>query len=200
MARQNGIDLADVTGHGPGGVITREDLAAHLTRGIRPAPAGRPSVRPGPPSGASRSTWPRRWSAAWPTAPQACVFLTVDATRDGTAGRAPPGQPALRRSPRDAARRGRPRRRPRPARPPRPELVVGRGDRRSRHQARTSIWASRGRLTRPGRAEHQGRAGSDVARADRGAGGADRACPCRTLHARRPARRDDHHHEHRCLR
>ena len=30
MARQNGVDLADVAGHGPDGIITREDLAAHL--------------------------------------------------------------------------------------------------------------------------------------------------------------------------
>lgn len=30
MARQNGVDLADVAGHGPDGIITREDLAAHI--------------------------------------------------------------------------------------------------------------------------------------------------------------------------
>ena len=33
MARQEGVDLADVAGHGPGGIITREDLAAHLATG-----------------------------------------------------------------------------------------------------------------------------------------------------------------------
>ena len=33
MARQSGVDLADVAGHGPGGIITREDLAAHLAEG-----------------------------------------------------------------------------------------------------------------------------------------------------------------------
>ena len=42
MARQSGVDLADVSGHGPGGVITREDLAAHLAgvAGARPAVGG----------------------------------------------------------------------------------------------------------------------------------------------------------------
>ena len=61
MARQNGIDLADVTGHGPGGVITREDLAAHIERRLRPnrRPLRRPTERPERPSAASRSTWPR---------------------------------------------------------------------------------------------------------------------------------------------
>ena len=65
MARQRGVDLARVAGHGPGGVITREDLAAHL--------AGAPTVRSrrgaaarrGRPSVGSRSTWRRRWCAAW---------------------------------------------------------------------------------------------------------------------------------------
>ena len=44
MARQAGVDLADVTGHGPDGIITREDLAAHLatgTGGRRALPAAR---------------------------------------------------------------------------------------------------------------------------------------------------------------
>ncbi len=36
MARQNGVDLADVTGHGAGGIITREDLAAHLAGSAAP--------------------------------------------------------------------------------------------------------------------------------------------------------------------
>ncbi len=72
MARQQGVDLADVAGHGPGGIVTREDLAAHLAGttiprpanarrfGVMPAPAS-----PGPPSAACRSTWPRPWCAAW---------------------------------------------------------------------------------------------------------------------------------------
>ncbi len=61
MARQNGIDLADVTGHGPGGVITREDLAAHLDGAAsepRRTRHGRTERRERP-YAASRSTWPR---------------------------------------------------------------------------------------------------------------------------------------------
>ena len=78
MARQQGVDLANVAGNGPGGVITREDLAAHL--------AGAPSV----PGGERReSRTPVRgvqkhmaeaMVRSVATAPQACVFLTVDVT------------------------------------------------------------------------------------------------------------------------
>ena len=82
MARQNGIDLADVTGHGPGGVITREDLAAHL--------AGVAGAGPPPGEGAGRESRApvrgvqKHMAAAMvrsvATAPQACVFLTLDVT------------------------------------------------------------------------------------------------------------------------
>ena len=47
MARQNGVDLADVTGNGPGGIITREDLAAHLA-GSGLSAADEPERRPEP--------------------------------------------------------------------------------------------------------------------------------------------------------
>ena len=82
MARQNGIDLADVTGHGPGGVITREDLAAHLA-GV--AGAGRaPGEGPGRESRAPVRGVQKHMAAAMvrsaATAPQACVFLTLDVT------------------------------------------------------------------------------------------------------------------------
>ena len=63
MARQNGIDLADVTGHGPGGIIT-----ARTWRHTSPG-RGRPRgarARRGRPCGGSKSTWLRPWSAAWP--------------------------------------------------------------------------------------------------------------------------------------
>ena len=63
MARQNGVDLADVTGHGPGGIITREDLAAHLAGGTersrRALAQARRDARRERPCAASRSTWPR---------------------------------------------------------------------------------------------------------------------------------------------
>ena len=42
---RTGVDLADVTGHGPGGIITREDLAAHLARRRRHR-AARGTARP----------------------------------------------------------------------------------------------------------------------------------------------------------
>jgi 2-oxoisovalerate dehydrogenase E2 component (dihydrolipoyl transacylase) len=80
MARQSGVDLADVTGHGPGGVITREDLAAHLS-GV--APAGRP-VGEGRESRAPVRGVQKHMAEAMlrsmATAPQACVFLTLDCT------------------------------------------------------------------------------------------------------------------------
>ena len=78
MARQRGVDLARVAGHGPGGVITREDLAAHL--------AGAPSV----PGGERRETrtpvrgvqkhMAEAMVRSVASAPQACVFLTLDVT------------------------------------------------------------------------------------------------------------------------
>lgn len=81
MARQHGVDLADVAGHGPDGIITREDLAAYL--------AAIPTV-PGATGPAERETRApargvRRHMAeamvrSATTAPQACVFLTVDVT------------------------------------------------------------------------------------------------------------------------
>jgi 2-oxoisovalerate dehydrogenase E2 component (dihydrolipoyl transacylase) len=82
MARQNGIDLADVTGHGAGGVITREDLAAHLV-GVEAAgrPTGETARRE---SRAPVRGVQKHMAAAMvrsvATAPQACVFLTLDVT------------------------------------------------------------------------------------------------------------------------
>ncbi len=82
MARQNGVDLADVTGHGPGGVITRDDLAAHLARGTG---GGRsPGSEAGRESRAPVRGVQKHMAAAMvrsvATAPQACVFLSLDAT------------------------------------------------------------------------------------------------------------------------
>jgi 2-oxoisovalerate dehydrogenase E2 component (dihydrolipoyl transacylase) len=84
MARQQGVDLAEVAGHGPGGIITREDLAAHLA-GVTPGPA---PVAPAPEPGREMRTpvhgVQKRMAEAMmrsvATAPQACVFLTVDIT------------------------------------------------------------------------------------------------------------------------
>jgi 2-oxoisovalerate dehydrogenase E2 component (dihydrolipoyl transacylase) len=86
MARQQGVDLVEVTGHGPGGIVTREDLATHLA-GATPAPSSAPAAAP---AAAGRETRTpvqgvrKRMAEAMvcsvATAPQACVFLTVDVT------------------------------------------------------------------------------------------------------------------------
>jgi pyruvate dehydrogenase E2 component (dihydrolipoamide acetyltransferase) len=86
MARQEGVDLADVDGHGPGGIITREDLAAHLANAallVAPQSPSTPGHREretrNPVHGIQkRMAEAMVWSAT--TAPQACVFLTVDVT------------------------------------------------------------------------------------------------------------------------
>jgi 2-oxoisovalerate dehydrogenase E2 component (dihydrolipoyl transacylase) len=77
MARQHGVDLAAVTGHGPGGIITREDLAAYLGAGAKPTEAGRETRTPV--KGVQRHMADAMVRSAT-TAPQACVFLTVDVT------------------------------------------------------------------------------------------------------------------------
>lgn len=86
MARQAGIDLADVVGRGPGGIITREDLAAHLADA---APLSIPHSSPTPDDSARVTRVPvhgmqKHMAEAMvrsaTTAPQACVFLTVDVT------------------------------------------------------------------------------------------------------------------------
>jgi pyruvate dehydrogenase E2 component (dihydrolipoamide acetyltransferase) len=77
MARQRGVDLADVTGHGPGGIITREDLAAHLASGNSPSETGRETRSPV--KGVQKHMADAMVRSAT-TAPQACVFLTVDVT------------------------------------------------------------------------------------------------------------------------
>ncbi|HVT42383.1 MAG TPA: dihydrolipoamide acetyltransferase family protein [Acidimicrobiales bacterium] len=89
MARQHGIDLTAVTGTGRDGVITREDLAAHLVAGTDAG--ARPMTDDT--GGAERSGRETRhvprgvrkhmaeaMVRSVATAPQACVFLTVDAT------------------------------------------------------------------------------------------------------------------------
>ena len=82
MARQRGVDLADVTGHGPEGLITREDLAAHLA-GVVVALAN-PRMGEGGETRAPVRGVQKHMAEAMvrsvTTAPQACVFLTLDAT------------------------------------------------------------------------------------------------------------------------
>ena len=77
MARQSGVDLADVTGNGPGGIITREDLASHLAG----TPAhGEPARETRAPVQGVQKHMAEAMVRSVATAPQACVFLTVDAT------------------------------------------------------------------------------------------------------------------------
>jgi pyruvate dehydrogenase E2 component (dihydrolipoamide acetyltransferase) len=82
MARQQGVDLAEVTGHGPGGVITRDDLAAHIAAGSATAPGG--AADPGRETRAPVRGVQKHMADAMvrsvATAPQACVFLSVDVT------------------------------------------------------------------------------------------------------------------------
>ena len=64
-----------VTGHGPGGVITREDLAAHLA-GARPcAPGGERREARTPVRGVQKHMAEAMMRSV-ASAPQACVFLT----------------------------------------------------------------------------------------------------------------------------
>jgi len=77
MARQSGVDLADVDGSGPGGIITREDLAAHLTGPAAPDGAEREMRTP---AHGVQKHMAEAMTRSVATAPQACVFLTLDAT------------------------------------------------------------------------------------------------------------------------
>jgi 2-oxoisovalerate dehydrogenase E2 component (dihydrolipoyl transacylase) len=79
MARQNGVDLADVSGHGPGGIITREDLAAHLAVAAAPGIDESDRETRMPVRGVQKHMADAMVRSV-ATAPQACVFLTVDAT------------------------------------------------------------------------------------------------------------------------
>jgi 2-oxoisovalerate dehydrogenase E2 component (dihydrolipoyl transacylase) len=76
MARQQGIDLAEVAGHGPDGVITREDLAAHVA--TTPHAAVPDRATRAPVYGVQKRM--AEAMARSMAAPQACVFLTVDVT------------------------------------------------------------------------------------------------------------------------
>jgi pyruvate dehydrogenase E2 component (dihydrolipoamide acetyltransferase) len=81
MARQQGIDLHGVAGHGPGGIITREDLAAHVAT-TAPTTAARddPDRETRAPVHGVQKHMAEAMVRSASTAPQACVFLTVDVT------------------------------------------------------------------------------------------------------------------------
>jgi 2-oxoisovalerate dehydrogenase E2 component (dihydrolipoyl transacylase) len=79
MARQHGVDLTEVSGHGPGGIITREDLAAHLAVAAAPG-SDEPDRETRAPVRGVQKHMADAMVRSVATAPQACVFLTVDAT------------------------------------------------------------------------------------------------------------------------
>jgi 2-oxoisovalerate dehydrogenase E2 component (dihydrolipoyl transacylase) len=82
MARQNGIDLASVTGRGPGGIVTRDDLAAHLARteAAHDAVLGGEERETRTPVRGVQKHMAESMVRSVASAPQACVFLSLDVT------------------------------------------------------------------------------------------------------------------------
>jgi pyruvate dehydrogenase E2 component (dihydrolipoamide acetyltransferase) len=83
MARKHGVDLAGITGTGPGGRVLRTDIEAALTSRAQPAapPPTTAAPRPAsatPPSSAT-ATMPSQAPAAPPSAPQPAAATTVAA-------------------------------------------------------------------------------------------------------------------------
>lgn len=96
LARDNGIDLTDVEGSGPGGRITREDVQAAIDSGKAPtekqpdateekvrAPAPRPASAGGEREKLSRlrRTIAANMSKSWAEIPHVTTFEDADATR-----------------------------------------------------------------------------------------------------------------------
>ncbi len=80
-ARQAGVDLAEVAGHGPDGIVTREDLAAHLElESLVPAAVGSTGRETRTPVRGVQKHMAEAMVRSVAEAPQACVFLTVDVT------------------------------------------------------------------------------------------------------------------------
>ncbi|RBY82787.1 dihydrolipoamide acetyltransferase family protein [Blastococcus sp. TF02A-26] len=79
LARTLGVDLAALSGSGPGGVITRADVeaAASAPAGAAPATAGEQRI---PVTGVRKHTAAAMVASAF-TAPHVTEFLTVDVTR-----------------------------------------------------------------------------------------------------------------------
>ena len=76
MARQRGVDLAEVRGHGPGGIITARTWP-RTSPGQRAPPV---HVETREPVRGVQKRMAEAMVRSVATAPQACVFLTVDAT------------------------------------------------------------------------------------------------------------------------
>jgi pyruvate dehydrogenase E2 component (dihydrolipoamide acetyltransferase) len=78
LARDLGVDLRSVVPAGPDGVITREDVQAHIAE-PEPAPAASGGVRREPIRGVRKATAAAMVSSAF-TAPHVTEFLAVDIT------------------------------------------------------------------------------------------------------------------------
>ncbi|GHF18019.1 dihydrolipoamide acetyltransferase family protein [Pseudolysinimonas yzui] len=74
LARQLGIDLTSIAGTGPGGLITRDDVAAVANRIVDAGPVTRIPIR-----GVRKHTAAAMVASAF-TAPHVTVFHTIDAT------------------------------------------------------------------------------------------------------------------------
>ncbi len=83
MARQEGVDLAEVAGNGPDGIVTRDDLAAYLGGRAGTSPAAQPvataaSAGTRTPVRGVQKRMAEAMVRSVAEAPQACVFLSVD--------------------------------------------------------------------------------------------------------------------------
>jgi 2-oxoisovalerate dehydrogenase E2 component (dihydrolipoyl transacylase) len=80
LAKDLGVDLRSLTGSGPGGVVTREDVEAAAAAAAAPArPASAGGVRREPIRGVRKATAAAMVSSAF-TAPHVTEFLSVDVT------------------------------------------------------------------------------------------------------------------------
>jgi len=87
LARELGVDLADVEGSGPGGRVTREDIERTVQEGVGTAAGAEetPSSRPGDaeeriPVRGIRRLVAQKMTRAWAEVPMVTTFRNVDAT------------------------------------------------------------------------------------------------------------------------
>ncbi len=81
LARDCGVDLSKVTGTGPGGKITRQDVEAAAGTPATPAPAPVAAEFSGETLTALRKTIARNLSQSWAEIPHVTVWRSVDASR-----------------------------------------------------------------------------------------------------------------------
>jgi pyruvate dehydrogenase E2 component (dihydrolipoamide acetyltransferase) len=81
MARQAGVDLAAVSGTGPGGAVTRRDIEAHLADGGTTAPAATSGDDERVKLSRTRRTIAEHMERSWREIPHVTTFHEVDGTR-----------------------------------------------------------------------------------------------------------------------